>query len=80
MIIWLLPLVTPGNIGVLEAVQIILLKSLGIHLKIASILALINRVVTAVSEYPLLILSTMYLGIRVKQLTDIVKSEKPFNV
>ncbi len=80
MIIWLLPLVTPGNIGVLEAVQIILLKSLGIHLKIASILALINRVITAVSEYPLLILSTMYLGIRVKQLTDMVKSEKLFNV
>lgn len=76
MIIWLLPLVTPGNIGVFEAVQIILLKSLGISLKISGILALINRVVTVVSEYPLLLLSTTYLGIRVKQLTDMVKSEK----
>jgi len=69
-VIWLLPLITPGNLGIFETIQILLLKILGITSKSATLLALTNRVVMVVAEYPLLPPLSAYLGIHLKQLAS----------
>ncbi len=68
MIIWLLPVVTPGNLGIFEAVQVMVFKLLGTSLKLATLIALVNRAVTLITEIPLMLLSTTYLGVRVRHL------------
>lgn len=74
VIIWLLPVVTPGNVGVFETVQIMIFKLLGTSLKSATLIALLNRAITLITELPLMLLSTTYLGIRARQLIKTLSS------
>lgn len=69
-IVWLLPIITPGNLGIFEAIQTVLLKALGITPKLAAATALANRVVMVLSAYPLIPLLATYLGINVKQIAN----------
>ncbi|MCS7108822.1 MAG: flippase-like domain-containing protein [Sulfolobales archaeon] len=80
VIMWLLPVVTPGNLGVFETVQIMIFKLLGTSLKSAALIALLNRAIILITELPLMLLSTTYLGIRAKHLIKtVLNKEKPRN-
>ncbi|MEM4519491.1 MAG: lysylphosphatidylglycerol synthase transmembrane domain-containing protein [Sulfolobales archaeon] len=80
VVVWLLPVVTPGNLGIFETVQIMIFKLLGTSLKSAALIALLNRAITLITELPLMLLSTTYLGVRAKQLIrSVVSKERLFS-
>lgn len=69
-IVWLLPIITPGNLGIFEAIQTALLNVLGITPKLAAATALANRMLMVISAYPLIPLLATYLGINFKQIIN----------
>ena len=56
-IIWILPMITPGQIGILEAVQLTIMKLSGIRGLLAAIIPIVSRIVIMVAEAPQYILS-----------------------
>lgn len=78
IVIWLLPVVTPGNLGVFEVLQVMIFKLLSTSLKLATLIALMNRVITLITEIPLMILSTTYLGVHAKQLIKTMINKRKY--
>lgn len=66
-IIWLLPALTPGGIGVFEFIQTGLLTYLGIGMDEAAAMSIISRAYYVVGEYPLFAASVIALGYNVKE-------------
>jgi uncharacterized membrane protein YbhN (UPF0104 family) len=75
-IIWLLPAITPGNVGIYEAIQTALLNLLGISVKEAAAMSIITRVYFLIAEYPTFAASVAFLGLSV---TGIIKTLKTNN-
>jgi len=75
VVIWLLPLITPGNLGIFEALQTMILRGVGVTPKSAAVISFLNRVFIMVGTYPLLILSLTYLGIHVRGLVKKIIEE-----
>ncbi len=67
-IVWLLPLITPGSLGVYEFIQTTLLSLIGIPLQEAGTASIVNRALVLASNYPLFLTSTAYLGVKATQL------------
>ncbi|MEM0025312.1 MAG: lysylphosphatidylglycerol synthase transmembrane domain-containing protein [Zestosphaera sp.] len=76
MIIWLLPIVTPGNIGVYELTQTGVLSLVGISRGIAALLSVLTRVFIVLGEYPLFLVAAVSFGISIKSITELVKEWK----
>ncbi|MEM1604232.1 MAG: lysylphosphatidylglycerol synthase transmembrane domain-containing protein [Zestosphaera sp.] len=76
MIIWLLPIVTPGNIGVYELTQTGVLSLVGISRGIAALLSVLTRVFIVLGEYPLFLAAAVSFGISIKSITELVKEWK----
>lgn len=73
MIIWLLPIITPGNIGIYELTQTGVLSLLGISRGTAALLSVLTRVFIVLGEYPLFLVAAMSFGISFKNVTQLVK-------
>lgn len=73
MIIWLLPIVTPGNIGIYELTQTGVLSLVGIGKGAAAILSILTRVFIMLGEYPLFLVATLSFGVSVKNLRQLIK-------
>lgn len=73
MIIWLLPIVTPGNIGIYELTQTGVLSLVGISKGIAALLSVLTRVFIVLGEYPLFLVAAVSFGISIKNMTQLVK-------
>ena len=65
-LIWLLPAITPGGIGVFEFVQMLLLSYIGVRVQEAATMSIVSRIYYVVGEYPLFIASVAALGYSVK--------------
>jgi len=65
-IIWLLPAITPGGIGIFEFIQMLLLSYIGVRVQEAATMSIISRIYYVVGEYPLFIASVAALGYSVK--------------
>ncbi len=65
-ILWLLPAITPGGIGIYEFIQTLLLSSIGIKVQEAATMSIVSRIYYVVGEYPLFIASVAALGYSVK--------------
>ncbi|MEM1765821.1 MAG: lysylphosphatidylglycerol synthase transmembrane domain-containing protein [Zestosphaera sp.] len=76
MIIWLLPIVTPGNIGVYELTQTGVLSLVGISRGIAALLSALTRAFIVLGEYPLFLVAAVSFGISIKSITELVKEWK----
>ncbi|MEM1665415.1 MAG: lysylphosphatidylglycerol synthase transmembrane domain-containing protein [Zestosphaera sp.] len=76
MIIWLLPIVTPGNIGVYELTQTGVLSLVGISRGIAALLSVLTRAFIVLGEYPLFLVAAVSFGISIKSITELVKEWK----
>ncbi len=55
IVLWLVPMVTPGGLGMFETVQLVAIRSLGIEVTAASVLPLAYRLVTVVALLPQLL-------------------------
>lgn len=73
MIIWLLPIVTPGNIGIYELTQTGVLSLVGISKGIAALLSVLTRVFILLGEYPLFLVAALSFGIGIKNITQLVR-------
>ncbi len=78
IVMWLLPVVTPGNLGVFEALQIMIFKLLNTPLRLATLIALTSRAITLITEIPLMMLSTTHLGMHARQLIKTVISKREY--
>ncbi len=54
-VLWLVPIVTPGGLGMFETIQLVAIKSLGIEVAAASVLPLAYRLVTVIALLPQLL-------------------------
>ncbi len=54
-VMWLVPIVTPGGLGMFETLQLVAIRSLGIEATAASVLPLAYRLVTVVALLPQLL-------------------------
>lgn len=73
MIIWLLPIVTPGNIGVYELTQTGVLSLIGVSKGMAALLSVLTRVFIVLGEYPLFLLAAVSFGISIKNIVQLVR-------
>ncbi|MCD6324444.1 MAG: flippase-like domain-containing protein [Desulfurococcales archaeon] len=67
-IMWLLPALTPGGIGIFEFIQTGLLTYLGIGMDSAATISIVSRIYYVLGEYPLFLLSALGLGYSGKEL------------
>lgn len=65
-IIWLLPAITPGGIGIFEFIQMLLLSYIGVGVQEAATMSIVSRIYYVVGEYPLFVASVAALGYSVK--------------
>ncbi len=65
-IIWLLPAITPGGIGIFEFIQTLLLSYIGVGVQEAATMSIVSRIYYVVGEYPLFVASVAALGYSVK--------------
>ncbi len=65
-ILWLLPAITPGGIGIYEFIQTLLLSYIGIRVQEAATMSIISRIYYVVGEYPLFIAAVAGLGYSVR--------------
>jgi len=68
VIMWLLPLVTPGGLGIYETIQTTLLSFLGIEINQAATASIISRLIYLSVGYGLFTLSLTSLGIGFKSV------------
>ncbi|MEO3993958.1 MAG: lysylphosphatidylglycerol synthase transmembrane domain-containing protein [Desulfurococcaceae archaeon TW002] len=73
MIMWLLPIVTPGNIGIYELTQTGVLNLVGISRSFAALLSILTRVFIMLGEYPLFLVAAVSFGISTKNITQLVR-------
>ncbi len=73
MIMWLLPIVTPGNIGIYELTQTGVLSLVGISRSTAALLSILTRIFIVLGEYPLFLAAAVGFGISTKNITQLVK-------
>ncbi|MFN3267671.1 MAG: lysylphosphatidylglycerol synthase transmembrane domain-containing protein, partial [Zestosphaera sp.] len=73
MIMWLLPIVTPGNIGIYELTQTGVLNLVGISRSTAALLSILTRIFIVLGEYPLFLAAAVSFGISMKNITQLVK-------
>jgi uncharacterized membrane protein YbhN (UPF0104 family) len=73
MIIWLLPIVTPGNVGIYELTQTGILSLVGVSKGMAALLSVLTRVFIMLGEYPLFLAAAVSFGLSVKNLSQLVK-------
>lgn len=75
-IIWLLPAITPGGVGVYEIMQTLLATWLGISLDTSAALAIMTRALFVVGEYPIFVASTMALGLSLRKVASLAEKER----
>ncbi len=75
-IIWLLPAITPGGVGVYELMQTLLATWLGITPDTSAALAIMTRALFVVGEYPIFVASTMSLGLSLRKVVSLAEKEK----
>jgi len=68
VIMWLLPLVTPGGLGIYETIQTTLLSFLGIEMNQAATASIISRLIYLSVGYGLFTISLTSLGVGFKSL------------
>jgi len=73
IIIWLLPIVTPGNVGIYELTQTGVLSLVGVSKGMAALLSVLTRVFVVLGEYPLFLAAAVSFGLSVKSLSQLVK-------
>jgi len=73
VIIWLLPIVTPGNVGIYELTQTGILSLVGVSKGMAALLSVLTRVFIMLGEYPLFLAAAVSFGLSVKNLSKLVK-------
>jgi len=73
MIIWLLPIVTPGNVGIYELTQTGILSLVGVSKGMAALLSVLTRVFIMLGEYPLFLAAAVSFGLSVKNISKLVK-------
>ncbi len=76
MIMWLLPIVTPGNMGVYELTQAGVLSLVGVSKGVAALLSVLTRIFIVLGEYPLFLLAAISLGISLKGVMEYVKESQ----
>ncbi|OYT50591.1 MAG: hypothetical protein B6U73_03605 [Desulfurococcales archaeon ex4484_204] len=77
-IIWLLPAITPGGLGVFEAIQTTLLTYIGIPLNVSATLSILSRAFYVVVEYPLFMISIASLGLSLRgYLREVIRIARP---
>lgn len=74
-IIWLLPAITPGGVGVYELMQTLLATWLGITPDASAALAIMTRALFIVGEYPIFVASTMALGLSLRKVASLMEKE-----
>ncbi len=72
-IIWLYPIVTPGNVGIYELTQAGVLTLVGLSRAYSALLSVLTRLFLVIAEYPLFFLSTLLIGVDMKSLVKNVK-------
>jgi len=75
-IIWLLPAITPGGVGIYELLQTLLATWLGITPDTSAALAIMTRALFIVGEYPIFVASTMALGLSLKKVASLAEKDK----
>jgi len=75
-IIWLLPAITPGGVGIYELLQTLLATWLGISPDTSAALAIMTRALFIIGEYPIFLASTMALGLSLKKVVSLAEKEK----
>ncbi|MEM0014042.1 MAG: lysylphosphatidylglycerol synthase transmembrane domain-containing protein [Zestosphaera sp.] len=76
MIMWLLPVVTPGNVGIYELTQTGVLTLVGTDRGVAALLSVLTRVFIVLGEYPLFLLAMLSFGISLKSVLSYVEEAK----
>ncbi|RLG78820.1 MAG: hypothetical protein DRO10_02020 [Thermoprotei archaeon] len=66
-IIWMLPAITPGGVGIFEFIQTSLLLALGIGVDEAATMSILSRIYYVIGEYPLFIFSVLGLGYNIRE-------------
>lgn len=72
-IIWLYPIVTPGNVGIYELTQTGVLTLAGLSRSYSALLSVFTRVFLVIAEYPLFFLSALLIGVDMKSLVKDVR-------
>lgn len=75
-IIWLLPAITPGGVGIYELLQTLLASWLGITPDISAALAIMTRAFFIVGEYPIFVASTTALGLSLRRVASLAEKEE----
>ncbi len=75
-IIWLLPAITPGGVGIYELMQTLLATWLGITPDTSAALAIMTRALFIVGEYPIFVASTMALGLSLRKVASLAEKER----
>lgn len=76
MIMWLLPVVTPGNVGIYELTQTGVLTLVGVDRGVAAFFSVLTRVFIVLGEYPLFLLATLSFGISFKNVLKYMEEAK----
>lgn len=73
-IIWVLPVLTPGFIGILDWFQILVLKALAIHKGLATTVVIYNTLVRLLAEVPMFTIATIkVIGRNLSKIIEIAQ-------
>ncbi len=76
VVIWLLPAITPGGVGIYELMQTLLATWLGVTPDTSAALAIMTRALFVVGEYPIFVASTMALGLSLRKVVSLAERER----